>query len=470
MGESGRRTRWLRRIGIFIAGVVVLLMIAHIWWGHHMAGVIAARIEALHAAGEPILPADFETAAPGNDPGNSAPDIEAAIQLVDPNASGLKAWDALRDPIALPLRDKERVAMQAQVLTLGPAMTRLEVARDKPRLLRTIQIDGLMILQRMPELNPLRALANGLNSAALLEHEQGDDAAAITHLRDVMLLSRYCSAYPNLIAYLVGVGCATAACDKIEIIAPDLRLDSPAGASLARMLIDELMDDAQMRAALRLAFRSERMQSLEYFQQWADGKVSSPIANGRLLRPLILRNAAVLMDYQATFIGMVDQPDLRQIRSIAAADEPRGYVNRLSMMMAPSARVFETHFKLRTDAHLAAAALAIRWYAGEHEGRLPASLDELVPKYLARVPEDPFSPTGSALGYRPIGDQPILYSVGVDAIDAGGSEAPVDRRHEVSSWNMVDRVLHLKRQPRPAPLEDEPATEADMANEFIDGN
>jgi hypothetical protein len=52
------------------------------------------------------------------------------------------------------------------------------------------------------------------------------------------------------------------------------------------------------------------------------------------------------------------------------------------------------------------------------QGRYPAKLEDLAPKYLAAVPNDLFS--GKALIYRPTENSYLLYSVGVNGIDEGG--------------------------------------------------
>jgi hypothetical protein len=55
------------------------------------------------------------------------------------------------------------------------------------------------------------------------------------------------------------------------------------------------------------------------------------------------------------------------------------------------------------------------------EGRYPANLNALAPKYLAAIPDDLFS--GKALIYRPSGNGYLLYSVGVNGRDEGGRDA-----------------------------------------------
>ena len=64
--------------------------------------------------------------------------------------------------------------------------------------------------------------------------------------------------------------------------------------------------------------------------------------------------------------------------------------------------------------HIAFALAAYRADAG----RYPVRLDDLAPKYLARIPADVFS--GKPLIYRPTENDYLLYSVGVNGIDEDG--------------------------------------------------
>src|SRR5439155_7640957 len=80
----------------------------------------------------------------------------------------------------------------------------------------------------------------------------------------------------------------------------------------------------------------------------------------------------------------------------------------------------------RLEMRLAAAALAIRLYRID-QGAWPASLDALVPKYLSEVPRDPFSSSGTPLGYLLIkgglpdgADRPVVYAL------AGRNDISVD--------------------------------------------
>ena len=60
--------------------------------------------------------------------------------------------------------------------------------------------------------------------------------------------------------------------------------------------------------------------------------------------------------------------------------------------------------------------LALKAYEIDYN-TLPSSLDELVPQYISEVPRDPFD--GQPIRYS--AEKKIIWSVGEDSVDSGGS-------------------------------------------------
>ena len=121
----------------------------------------------------------------------------------------------------------------------------------------------------------------------------------------------------------------------------------------------------------------------------------------------------------------------------------------LSGILVPGFNRFAmTHFRGLTDRRAAVLALAIRLYRFDHAGHWPGSLDELTPEYLPAIPTDPFSPNASPFRYKPqaVGG-PIIYSVGQDGVDDGGSEQPIRKSSVPDTWNCKDAVYHLTLLP-----------------------
>jgi hypothetical protein len=77
--------------------------------------------------------------------------------------------------------------------------------------------------------------------------------------------------------------------------------------------------------------------------------------------------------------------------------------------------------KASAELSLATTAIAIERFRNGH-GRLPATLDELVPEFLRMTPTDPFD--DSSLRYRQLVTGYALYSIDSDGQDDGGRERP----------------------------------------------
>ena len=77
-------------------------------------------------------------------------------------------------------------------------------------------------------------------------------------------------------------------------------------------------------------------------------------------------------------------------------------------------------------------------------GHYPATLDELVPKYLSAVPSDPFD--GKPMRYVLSDGSATIYSVGPDRVDDGGDvELPAEGSRPVRDVGLV-----LKKPVTPA--------------------
>jgi hypothetical protein len=74
--------------------------------------------------------------------------------------------------------------------------------------------------------------------------------------------------------------------------------------------------------------------------------------------------------------------------------------------------------------------VALRLYHAE-KGKYPTALGELVPRYLADLPMDPF--TGKPFVYLPMEKDFLLYSVGPNRVDDGGvpREAAKDENYDI---------------------------------------
>jgi hypothetical protein len=94
-----------------------------------------------------------------------------------------------------------------------------------------------------------------------------------------------------------------------------------------------------------------------------------------------------------------------------------------------------------TQKNLIVSAIALRRYHLKN-GKWPSTLNELVPAFLPKVPDDPMD--GKPIRYHLNPDQTYkLYSVGLDGIDDQGNSDPADASDgkSVSLWRRKDVVL-----------------------------
>ncbi|MBX3352331.1 MAG: hypothetical protein KF684_05310 [Phycisphaeraceae bacterium] len=103
--------------------------------------------------------------------------------------------------------------------------------------------------------------------------------------------------------------------------------------------------------------------------------------------------------------------------------------------------------QVETKRDATTVVLALELHRRRH-GEWPASLDELVPALLPRVPRDPFD--GGPLKYAVRDGRPVLYSIGNDYIDDGGvAPLPSDRPAapaNPSQWRSRASVQNLLAQ------------------------
>lgn len=90
------------------------------------------------------------------------------------------------------------------------------------------------------------------------------------------------------------------------------------------------------------------------------------------------------------------------------------------------------------------ALVACERYRIRH-GRWPESLQALVPEFLDKVPTDPYD--GQPLRYRRLPDGAIVYSVGPNRKDEGGTRTDAKRNHDDIGRRLWDPNKRPKRHP-----------------------
>jgi hypothetical protein len=128
---------------------------------------------------------------------------------------------------------------------------------------------------------------------------------------------------------------------------------------------------------------------------------------------------AALLELHNEIITAVKLPEMERKQHFDDLRARRERLPGLAQLLFPTAEKLAEAIR-RSDALMRStiAALAAERYRLAN-GRWPESLSGLVPAYLKEVPRDPYD--GAPLRLRRLADGLVIYSVGVDGKDNGGT-------------------------------------------------
>lgn len=505
-GPFPPRYWWLKRLATAGLLILILLVGLRLWWGWKAHHLLRVDLGHLAARGEPLAAADLN---PGDIPAsdNAALPLAQAAALINPANSG-PASSMLVYQGYPPFPPAWHQSIDQAVAVHGAVYPLVRQARQGTRADYGIRVTTPAVAVLLPHLNSQRQLALLLADTALRSHLQGDDAAALELVRDLRVIGRAIDQGPAfVVTHLVRVGIDALAMDRIIIIAPELTvapdaegatpatapvlpatapaaLRRPASRRQVRELIAELLDEAEQGQALRRAVSAERVMQVDT-SAWATG-------NLWLLRPMFDLDARRMVRNNEAMHEAARQPDLPAAKAAYARRRPArptpkpkpvpafpggpAKPNPVSFptMMSTALdfagdRAIERDLRMRTERRMAAVALAVRLYRLDHGGAWPASLQELVPRYLPAVPLDPLAAGDKPLGYVILkgalpggGDRPLVYSVGENGVDdTAGVTAPTVPTLPNYDWlpKSPDQWRDLSRWAVPTAAGGTPATQ-----------
>jgi hypothetical protein len=333
-----------------------------------------------------------------------------------------------------------------------------------------------LLFSLMPELGQLRMLAKARVASMEMAIADGAHADAVEAFDQVLAIAWACSHQATLIEQLVGWAVASLALERLRYAVVEQPMDAP---TLRRFL-----ERLRARTPLgdpALGLEGERLSFLDVVQRTHsdNGRGSGrliPTASGQFVdttgygpsgRPtgdspgiinvlgFILPSRKDLTEQADAFYeDMVRRSRLsyRQRQAEGAGPDDRleelGPRYFLLNMLIPAVGRFLDHgdiMQCMIDG--SSLQLAVEGFRAEH-GECPPALVALVPEWIETIPDDPIS--GSPYGYRLVpGDAGgyLLYSVGADGRDDGGSGNPQEPRTALTEQGIgLDFVFN---QPRP---------------------
>jgi hypothetical protein len=277
-----------------------------------------------------------------------------------------------------------------------------------------------------------RSVAYLLGEAAILRAQDGDADGALTACCAILLSQRANGDEPFYISMLVRVAVRAVARSKLE---RTLAQGRPSDAALAQMqkLIDEELKENLLLVGARgeRAFNDEALADLQKSplkvrQMMVKTGPGGPgpslltLENLRMLLPgSIKMTRAAMLQFNNRVVAIARKPVEQQIEDVQALDASSAELPALSRMIA----VAVVKFAKATWRDIAQMLCAKVMLAAERyrrvEGHWPEGIADLVPRYLAAVPSDPFD--GQPLRMRRFGEGLVIYSIGENRVDDGGS-------------------------------------------------
>jgi len=410
------------------------------------------RIEAgaMYLAAQPPSVVDSDNAAPIY--------TQAFVRLSNDLGSRFVHWDERSDD-PLNLKDPELLAFlhrQVRTFALLQQADRLRVCRMEGDL----QTPTLSELTE--DLNTVRSLADLLCLDARVKMAAGQYAG--NDIRMMFHLSRHVGQNPVLIAGIIALAVDTKAVQAM----PEF-LDHVSGSSELNAFadFDELTPP---RKIMQSALKGEEALGLAAFSSMAGGlnlvpgpeaEVPGMVSNelspamGTLYGIFLLPDeleayTRLMMRTQQALLLPYHLAKTRYADLLDAGDSARHGI--LTGLLVPSfGRIGRTVARSDANDELARVALAATRYRLDHH-KLPDKLDDLLPDYLDEHPWDPFDSGELRLVVKP--GEWILYSIGPDEVDDGGTPETTDTRTRETKGD-ITFILHPSaawgREPPPQP-------------------
>lgn len=458
---------WLKRIFATSLGALLILGLVRLAWGLDTNRRVEAMFADIRSRGEAVDPLEL-IPSPISDEQNFVYHMKQAIAAVSGAVESQSPSQSDLDFPNHPPYPPEWHTMAKAAIEASPNAFKLaREARRYPQVGWTIDRSKPLMDAVLDEsYSGARNLANVLGDASLYQHLQGNDREATELVRDILAMADAIDHGPALISHLVAGGLEGLAIDRAMIIGAAIRIDSeanPSHSSASReqvqALITRLLDDRHDRRLERI-LQFERLLTLDVVQRYSQ--------HNTLLRPMFTRETEILLGKWGTAIDAVRRDQLSYAKAISpkgsgvtlhipgltrAPDSDIRLVPReLSSLFSTSPeRLLETSMRLRAERQMTAVSLAMALYLLDNADRIPSSLEQLVPRYLPAIPDDPFSEPRQSLQYviRSDGKRPIVYSLGPNGIDDTAAGTPIPLQPQFGMFRSPDLWRDLIFSPPP---------------------
>lgn len=435
----------------WVALLVVLLLAGGILWLRG-SGNARGRLAAIRAQGYPVSVEDIASAL-----GTNAARARQNVEQLDAFALAIRVDTDHRPPRGRTNAASELEWARAQLTPENLAQFDKLHSHLKQTLWSFNDFSKGIGRMKLNHLTTAKTLATRLQIEAMSAAILGDTQRSAAAVEGALKVSRVLSAEPLIIQYLVANAVDAIAATATEFSFSRTPWPDPELQSLGNALLT-----AEGTNTIQAVLAGERAYSLSAIQSDPLGLVSAALfvsGIGGTTDPLTQGLKRVVASAYTTFLRSGDRnhllDHLDHLMRIATLSGPQGraaladFESRLgqermqwryplSHWLLPAAtRTANKEYRRLATLRCAQTASAVERFRGQN-GRLPECLDELVPRFLDRIPDDPI--TGTPLQYRlqPVGY--VVYSVGQDGTDDGGVEFARRPKNGGNGWDYTFTV------------------------------
>ncbi len=340
-----------------------------------------------------------------------------------------EALDKERSGGALP--DDARALLTAYVEYNAENLQRLHVAARAGFAPAELDLNQGIKLE-LAHISEDRRAVRMLWKEALFAADSGDTARAVEAMLAAMAVAESLRGEPILVSQYVRKAC--------QSLAIDAWMQSLALAAFSDEELTEMgraFATAEDKSAMARSMAFERSMGLAMFDdpELVSGAIAGVnpddvfpgggrfVVMARRVTGFMAADKLRYMDYMGQICTASKLPYPEMLSAMESIDnsfdEDRSWLPRFSYAsVAPLARAGWSFARIAAWLRTAASAAAVERFRLEY-GLPPGDLSDLVPPYLAAVPEDPFD--GDPLRYRRDGEGYVIYSVDVNRQDDGGT-------------------------------------------------
>jgi hypothetical protein len=417
---------------VFVAGLLLLIAVIAVW-RLALASANKDRLQAIAARGEPTSLAELDKFYKSvSDQSNAALFWLEGSSALTNGLGDIAGKLSIKRGVALNHEELEdtaqALAANAQALGLFEQAAKLDQSRYPINL-------SQQPFTNIFHLSALKGAAQVLRARAAVAVAQTNTTVAAEALAGILAAGRSMAAEPVYISQVVAYAIDAIGIQALQFALNTTTFNEPQLAAIQRAVARS--DDPESAARGLIGERVFFISSLANPSGYVAAARGMPptgieeIVSETLVLPITkatgfwLRDMRFGIDALTTNIAFARLPDPQRFHSatnssaLTARAKSRYYI--MSGLLLPALERYALRdANHRAQLRTAFVGLAVERFRLAHDGKTPADISSLMPAYLDKVPVDPYD--GQLLRYKPIKNGYVVYSIGPDAKDDGGTE------------------------------------------------